>query len=366
MKYSLLSLVFFSALTAQAAETVQVCVPAYKEELMTAAVLVARDKGYFEAEGVNVAVKHWTERGSEAQQKEMLARSNVRDASKMPQGMWTDTGVGLRTSVGTECQVGATSIDSAVMTGIELAKLQPLYFYLYGVNYDTHLVVAKNSAIRKVADLKGKKVRVDQVPTQIAIRKILAEAGLKETDVELVYSSPFAIRDQLAKNEIAAAIAYNPTMALLMASGEVRPLKLNVMGKYVKPFVPHAVIAANRDFAQKHPVETAAIGRALTRASEFIAKNPQELVRVYQENGKGLGMEGIWRASDAEVARAGALMGEIRLHRLGDNISYDGRKATVYGSLQAYQAEMSRLGFIKKPLDFSPWKRFIATATASR
>lgn len=320
--------------------TIDICVPVFKEELLTAEVLLAEERGFFKDAGLNVRVNlvagHDVSRGGD---RELFAAA---------------------TSDTSRCRFATSSIEDLLVSGVDLAKLEPLYVYLYGKSYDTHLVVAKDSPIRSVADLKGKRIRVGQIPTQIALQGILHDAGLTLKDVEIVPGakmSPPAILPALEKGELQAAISYYPTMAMMLSSGKVRVLKENVFRNYVLPNVPHSFVAVNAAFAQKNPEVVKSFRTALLRADEEVRKHPAALVSVIGHRARFLGLTG-WESDPVLAERASDLIRGLHLSEIASE-AYGG--LTVLEALERFGTLLKEKNYLAGTPDWSAWKRFGGT-----
>lgn len=75
-------------------------------------------------------------------------------------------------------------------------------------NESIHVVVRKDSAIRQVADLRGKRVALDEVGSGslISARMVLAAHGLKEADLQPEYIKPNQSADRLLAGTLDAFI----------------------------------------------------------------------------------------------------------------------------------------------------------------
>lgn len=323
----------------QAAEKkITICVPEWREELLTAQILVAKDKGFFK------------DLGAEVELKAMLRARGMPDAS--------DRGV-LKSVVSDDgaCQFGSTTIENLLVSGIAADKVIPLQFHLYGESYDTHLVVSKRSGIKSVAELKGRKIRLGQIPTQIAMEQILKEAGLGMKDVEIVRG--IAAVDTLAaleRGEVDAAITYNPSMPLMLSSGKVEILKKNIMRGYVMNQVPHSFVAVSPKFASANGELVAKFSQALRKADEYVAANPSELIYSLQRNAKSLRMPE-FKVDPVLAERAGDLFGDVHMTETD---------AKVVQSVEGFQELLMKKGFVSRKTDFGSWKKLGPKKVASR
>ena len=91
----------------------------------------------------------------------------------------------------------------------------------------TELLVGRNSPIRKVADLKGKVIGVNQLGStvDVMVRFNLIEAGLvPDKDVRLIEVPPAEQADALKRNEVAAVASPAPWPSFIVKNGNGRAL----------------------------------------------------------------------------------------------------------------------------------------------
>jgi len=316
-------------------QKLQVCVPDWREELLTFDILLARDRGFFKDAGLDVSV---------------VAKEDHRGDI-----------AGLLSREGSGCSVAATSVESMLIGETFTASIKPLYFYLYGADYDTNLIVSKKSGIKSVRDLKGKTVRLGQPATHIAMQNILKEAGMKMSDIKVATMLPSTeVLDKLESGEIAAAITYYPSMPAMLASGKVDVLKKDVLSHYVMAFVPHSFIGINEEFAKKNPEVLAKFKIAMDRVNDYANKHPAELVRTLARNYNHLGLKP-WAVNDTLAEKSADLFGDLRFHGISDRVQATDRASStaVFDSLIAYQGLLFDQGYAMAKADLSPWKQYL-------
>jgi sulfonate transport system substrate-binding protein len=161
--------------------------------------------------------------------------------------------------------------------------------YVYSRPEWTALVAGKDSAIAKVADLKGKRIAATRgTDPHIFLIRTLAENGLTEKDVKIVLLQHQDGRLALAKGDVDAWAGLDP----LMAQAELddgarlfyRNAEINTWG----------VLNTREDFAADHPELVAKVLQAYEKARAFAVANPAELKRIIAEQAK---------LSDAVAAR---------------------------------------------------------------
>jgi len=111
------------------------------------------------------------------------------------------------------------------------------------------LIVPKNSPIRNLSDLRGKKIALNKGSNvHYLLVKLLEKAGLKYDDIDAIYLAPADARAAFERGSVDAwviwepflAAAQNQTGARILADGE--GLVSN-----------HQFFLASRTYAQKHP-----------------------------------------------------------------------------------------------------------------
>ena len=145
------------------------------------------------------------------------------------------------------------------------------------------LVVAKDSPIKSIADLKDKKIASGPGAQNLAIAKeILIKAGVTDPQVQQL-----EIRQHVAaieSGQIDAAYTLEPTGTVGEIKGITRVLEYGVVSKYVlgdakAPWFGGAAALSSK-FIQQYPATTKAYIEAYRRAIQDIRTKPEE-VRQY-------------------------------------------------------------------------------------
>ena len=315
-------------------ERVTACVPQHRAELLTAEVLLAKDNGFFKGAGLDVDV-------AATEYSCVVVRRSLQSAQ--------------------ECAFGVTTIEKMFVCQVDLNRIKPLQVYLYGFPYDTHLVVRKESGIKTVGDLRGKAVKLGQIPTRIAMKKILREGGMTFEDIQMVRSLSVHVLDKMERGEIDAAITYFPTMPLMLASGKVNILKANIFSNYVTTFIPHAALWVNTEFAEKNPGSVEKFLDGLGDAERFMKSNPSELIKAFTRNSSLLGLGG-WQVDNTLAEKSSVLFGDFHLHGLGDSLYVDeqGKAVSVYDSIVRYENLLNKEGYLSGKKNTSKaWEKYV-------
>lgn len=339
--------VIFAAVTSMsswaATDTVKVCLPQFREEFLTLVMMNAQDQGLFRKHNLDVQFNALSGNG----------RPGGGEFRNVPT---SDHGVSREVAAGTKCSFGSSFIEPYLMNleASVTAKIAPVYISMYGEKYDTHLIVGKDAKIKSVKDLKGKRVRLGQMPTHIAMKHILEENGMSMSDITIDTTPPPQVLAKLESGKLAAAITYVPTMPYMLASGKVRILKENVVKNYVRESVPHSLIVANRAFAEKSPDVARRFTLALQESSDYLARNPSEVIYAFQRHAKTLGQPSGWEVSNVTVERAGALVGHVSPQVLLGSPDPSTRQK-VAAMAKGYGDTIVKNGYAKNTSDLDAW-----------
>ena len=181
--------------------------------------------------------------------------------------------------------------------------------------------------IHSVRDLKGKTVALPNLGRgrQAFVASILKNVGLDpHKDVQWVVHPPVEAMRLLAEGKIDAWMGFPPEPQELRAKKIGHVL---VDTKSDRPWSQYfcCMIGGNREFVQKHPVATKKVVRAILKASELCATEPERIARLMVDRGYASNYEymvqllkevryGRWRDyNPEETMRFYAL----RLHEVG-------------------------------------------------
>jgi len=141
--------------------------------------------------------------------------------------------------------------------------------------------------IRSIKDLKGRTVAVPGLGTShyLYVTSIAAYVGLNpQKDIRFVTPPIGDSAQMLATGEIDAVIAFPPV------SQELRESKVGhvvVDSRVDKPWSQYfcCMLTANREFARKHPVATKRAMRAILKANDICAREPERVAKRLVEWG---------------------------------------------------------------------------------
>ena len=341
---------------AKETENVRVCLPVWKADAMKTAALLADSRQFFAKNGLSVSfVKHERvalkgsyNRGKAAYQIDDFAQADLARLNSMTVEKQEDR----------PCDVAVALSDAVLQSGVDPKKFEPLLFSRYGHGYDTNLIVPKNSNVKTIKDLKGKRIALGPVMSRVALDAMLKEAGMSSKDVTVVSSNPFERVRQMREGEIDAAIIYNPAMAILLSEGSVKVIDENIIEKYLKVPVPHTVLLANADFSKKNPKAISALVDAIEKGNKALADDPTLLATVTEEFAKSAGEKvHSYGVSKVVLAKSASLMGDFQLYRVDSMIQTGSGEMKVYEALGRFQDELIKFGYIGKKIDLKDWQK---------
>lgn len=151
------------------------------------------------------------------------------------------------------------------------------------------IAVKKGSNIKTAADLKGKTIGVDEIggTPYMAANLWLGDAGLnvdpKNGDVKyLPYDDASLEFEALQKGQIDAAALWDPLPTIQEQKGTVDIVfDLGSDPKFAKRFC--CFLYGSNKIIEEKPDEMAAILRALDKARDYIAQNPEDAAKIIAE-----------------------------------------------------------------------------------
>ncbi len=153
--------------------------------------------------------------------------------------------------------------------------------YIFSRPEWTALVVRKDSPIRSVADLKGKKVAATKgTDPYLFLLRALKQAGLKRSDIEHVALQHADGRAALEQGRVDAWAGLDPLMAASELESGSRLIYRNVA------FNTYGFLNVREEFLAQRPEETARVIAAYEKARRWIQANPSEAARILSEEAK--------------------------------------------------------------------------------
>jgi sulfonate transport system substrate-binding protein len=138
------------------------------------------------------------------------------------------------------------------------------------------IVVPKGSAVRSVADLKGKKVALNKGSNvHYLLVKALEQAGVAYKDIEPVFLAPADARAAFERGSVDAWVIWDP----FLAAAE-KQLGARVLADGSGLVSNHQFFLAARPYAEKHRDIVRIVIEELAKVDEWGAKNQQEVAQI--------------------------------------------------------------------------------------
>jgi sulfonate transport system substrate-binding protein len=171
-------------------------------------------------------------------------------------------------------QAGTVAFGSTAGSAAFLARANgiPLHtVYLYSRPEWTALVIAKDSPLKTLRDLKGKKVAATRgTDPWFFLLRSLATVGLTQADIQLVDLQHPDGRTALERGEVDAWAGLDPHMAASQLQAGSRLLYRNVA------FNTYGALNAREDFLTQHPDLVAIVLKQYARARAYAATHVDE------------------------------------------------------------------------------------------
>lgn len=228
--------------------------------------------------------------------------------------------------------LSANSIDFGSTAGLAAvlsrANGNPIKsVYVYSRPEWTALVVAKDSPIKTVADLKGKKIAATKgTDPYLFLLRTLKLHNIKKSDVEIVHLQHADGRTALETGRVDAWAGLDPHMAASELQANSRLLYRNV------GFNTYGFLNVTEDFAKKYPEQVKQVIAAYERARLWVLANPKEASQI--------------QADEAKISLAVA---KVQLNRTDFSNPYIGREHR--DALQAAAPILLQEDLVKKGTD---------------
>ncbi|KPC49315.1 sulfonate ABC transporter substrate-binding protein [Amantichitinum ursilacus] len=138
------------------------------------------------------------------------------------------------------------------------------------------LLIPKNSAIKTLADLKGKRVAIQKGSSSHGfLLRLLDKAGLKWEDIQPQYLAPADARAAFERGAVDAWAIWDPYYAAAEKSGSAKVL---LTAEGISP--NQTFYLANRDFAKANAPLLNTVFEELTRNSDYIEQHPKDTAHL--------------------------------------------------------------------------------------
>jgi NitT/TauT family transport system substrate-binding protein len=242
--YFLASLLFFVGIAPASAQKVRV---GYVHVFDDAPVVIARDKGFFAAEGLEASVTMFT------------------SGPTLVKGLVTD-----------QLDVGILGFTNAITWSAQGADLK----IIGKVQEGYHAIVARNDrGIKTLKDLQGKTLASQAAGSTADIvlkGVVLKGAGLAEKDVQIMHTAPSTALASLRAGRVDSAFLFEPYDSMARAAMPVT--EIYEVGKSW-PF-PCMVVIVPGKLIKEQPATARKILASIKRSVEFMKEKPAEASRV--------------------------------------------------------------------------------------
>jgi ABC-type nitrate/sulfonate/bicarbonate transport system substrate-binding protein len=250
--------------------------------LNTALLTIAKEKGFFEKEGLDVRIRLYKSGGPAFD--DMLA-GNIEMA-----------GLAETPIVHRSFESGGFKIIATALT----------------TSNDPKIVTIKGSGINKPADLTGKSIGVTKKyqSAHFFLHMFLLKHNIQKSDVSITHNSPSAIVDQLNAGTIDAAALFEPYVSYAADKLGDKALIFSEPGIYTKTFN----LVSNTDFLKNNPELLQKFLSALIQAEKYIYQHLPETIELVS-NGLALDkiiVEKYFEYSSLEISLPQALLVSMR------------------------------------------------------
>lgn len=157
-----------------------------------------------------------------------------------------------------------------------------------GAHYGCINVVAdKDSGIKSIADLKGKKVAIPGSmgsDPAILLQRMLAANNIAVSDVDLQVYTNADLETALLKGYVDAFVSWDP-YATSVSRKTGNPIIFNQSTDELTKDEFCCVFGLRNDFVKEHPEVAKNLMKAIAKATDYIDTNPQEVAKLIYEKG---------------------------------------------------------------------------------
>ena len=169
--------------------------------------------------------------------------------------------------------VGVTPALSSIAKGVPIKIVSGAQMEGNGI------LVANNSTITSVADLKGKKVAT---PGEASIQYMLLEYALNQENINISEVNPSSMKvaqmnDALKTGKVDAIVTYEPYASIATNAGYGKLLENS---SKILPDHPCCVVVASDKFIKEHPKELKSILAIHENATKYINEHPNDAAKL--------------------------------------------------------------------------------------
>jgi sulfonate transport system substrate-binding protein len=138
------------------------------------------------------------------------------------------------------------------------------------------IVVPKGSALRSLADLRGKKIALNKGSNvHFLLVKALEKAGIAYADIRAIYLPPAEARAAFERGSVDAWVIWDPFLA---AAEQQLGARVLADGKGLVS--NHQFYLASRSFAEQHPEVARIVLEEVARVDEWGRANPEQVAAI--------------------------------------------------------------------------------------
>jgi sulfonate transport system substrate-binding protein len=203
------------------------------------------------------------------------------------------------------------------------------FVYVARMPWSAHgMLVPERSAIRSLAEIRGKKIAVARNTTgESVLLKLLAKAGFAYDDIVPVFLSPTDASKALARGDVDVWVVHDPFFALAEHVQKARAIATT------KDIINgNSVYVANLEFAKKYPKTLAAVIDEVTNVTTWAAQHRDEVAKA---NSAAIGM-------DPDAVRIAIDRSDLVVGPVTD---------AIVAQLQETADVFLKVGFIPKPIE---------------
>ncbi|HLD06911.1 MAG TPA: ABC transporter substrate-binding protein [Candidatus Nanoarchaeia archaeon] len=150
-----------------------------------------------------------------------------------------------------------------------------------GDTFANFLLVKRDSDIRSILDLKGKRIVTRSGAAMKTYTSLVLEKfGLTLSDVVLQQVSPSLLISTFNSPEVDAIYDVEPAMTIILESGNGKILEENPRVKYVLNPFPVAGSVFSAKFVENNPSTAEKIAKITDKAIDYINQNPEEAKQI--------------------------------------------------------------------------------------
>ena len=162
------------------------------------------------------------------------------------------------------------------------AANKPLYYIAYEAAKPlaSAILVPKNSSLKKLSDLKGKRIALQKGSSaHYLVVQAVVKAGLKWTDIQPIWLSPADARAAFQKGAVDAWAIWDPYYASTQLEDQAKAL---ASGKGLSP--NYTFYLAAPEFVKQHPQAIKGVIQQINLADAWVQKNQHATANLIAKN----------------------------------------------------------------------------------